>query len=117
MTDDWKNAAFLLWGEEWIAPLSEVMGINRRTVERWKAGQGEPREATRQALCGLARRAGSDARVTGGILREMAAGECADAIRGKINAMKRALVKIEAESERIASMRSDGTWPPARDTR
>ena len=35
---DWKQACVSLWGEDWIAPLSEVLKVSRRTVERWKAG-------------------------------------------------------------------------------
>ena len=39
---DWEDSAHRLWGDDFIAPMSEVLGINRRTIERWRAGQGEP---------------------------------------------------------------------------
>ncbi len=34
----WQEAAVLLWGEDFVAPMSECLGVNRRTVSRWKTG-------------------------------------------------------------------------------
>lgn len=39
MAKTWMTAAEQLFGETWIMPLAEVLGVNRRTVERWKTGR------------------------------------------------------------------------------
>ncbi|WP_062117142.1 hypothetical protein [Aureimonas sp. AU40] len=35
-TTDWKESAAALFGPDWIAPLSVVLGCSRRTIERWR---------------------------------------------------------------------------------
>lgn len=37
----WEDVCERLWGQDWIAPLSEVLHVNRRTVERWRSGKVE----------------------------------------------------------------------------
>lgn len=112
---DWQDAARALWGDDWIAPLSEMLGANRRTVERWRAGEGEPRVTTAETLQMLARRSGADARVMGTILRRIATGESPAAIVDEMNAMTRSLKRAEAMAERLGAMRRDGIWPPGGD--
>lgn len=90
----WQNDAAALWGEGWKAPLSECWGINRRTVERWSAGNGEPPEALALALAQVRRRYASNPRIAGALLRRMAAGETADQIQAELSEMRRALVKM-----------------------
>lgn len=107
---DWKEAARRLWGDDWIGPLAEVAGINRRTIERWKAGDGAPREIVADTIIMLARRSGGDARVTGAVLRRMAGGATEADIRAEINAMKRALERIDGVSGYLLMMRR-GDWP------
>lgn len=108
----WQEAARNLWGDDWIAPLSELIEVNRRTIERWKSGEGEPRQGIQDALVMLARRSGQDARVMGAVLRRMAAGETADEIMAEINAMRRSLVRIDHHKLVLATMRRNGDWPP-----
>jgi hypothetical protein len=110
---DWIESARALWGDDWIAPLSEVIGANRRTVERWRASHGEPRQGTQDTLAMLARRSGQDARVMGAVLRRMAAGETAADIVTEINATKRSLIRIENHQLALAAMRRNGDWPPS----
>ncbi len=38
-TSDWRDGARRLWGDDWIVPLSEVMGIDRHLVARWASGE------------------------------------------------------------------------------
>lgn len=99
MVTGWQEAAQALWGDDWIAPMAEWADINRRTIERWKAGVGEPRQPLQDRLVAIARRAGTDAQVMGSILRRMARGETADNIRAEIAAMRRSLMRIEAHHD------------------
>lgn len=96
MVRDWQEAAQALWGDDWIAPMAEWADINRRTIERWREGKGEPRTELRDRLVQIARRAGTDARSMGDVLRRMARGETADDIRTEIAATRRTLARIEA---------------------
>ncbi len=110
MTADWQEWPQRLWGDDWIAPMSEVLGINRRTIERWRAGQGAPRLHLQQELRRLALR--SEARAIGMVLRRLANGEQLDDIRREVRDMHTALVRV-AESvgkfETIAVLASE--WP------
>lgn len=112
---DWQEAARRLWGDEWITPLAEVAGVNKRTVERWKAGDGAPPSAITETVTLLARRSGADARITGTILRRMVAGETEADIRAEINGMKRSLERIDTAAGALVMMRR-GDWPPGRDS-
>lgn len=89
----WQQWPERLWGDDWIAPMSEVLGINRRTIERWRAGQGEPNLRLQEEL----RRLGMHplARQMGAVLRRMAKGETVADIREDIRAMERAIVQVE----------------------
>jgi len=93
MTAAWQDAARTLWGDEWIAPLSEVLAVNRRTVERWKAGDQDIRPDIAAELVRLGRRGG--ARHYGAVLRRLANGETAADIRGELESVKRALMRYE----------------------
>lgn len=111
----WQEAARRLWGDDWIAPLAEVAGINRRTVERWKAGDGAPREIIADTIIMLARRSGADAPIAGAVLRRMVQGETEAGIRAEINAIKRSLERLSGMSDHILRMRR-GDWPPGVDS-
>lgn len=106
----WQDAAEKLWGGDWIAPMSEVLGINRRTIERWRAEEGAPSQQLQDDIAALARRGGTDARHIGTTLRRMAGGETVQDIIDDMNATKRALHKIEAEHDRIVLMRRGKPW-------
>lgn len=75
---DWQDSAQRLWGEEFIAPMSEVLMINRRTIERWKAGEGQPSNGIQVEMMRLAMRA--ESREIGTVLRRMANGTTLDEI-------------------------------------
>lgn len=109
---DWQDAACALWGDDWIAPLSELLGANRRTVERWRAGEGEPRASTAETLVMLARRSGADARAMGTTLRRISNGETAQDLIDEMNATMRSLRRVETMAPQLAAMRRDGSWPP-----
>lgn len=86
-----------LWGDDFIAPMSEVFGVSRRTIERWKAGRGEPPASIREDMARLARRAGADARMMGAILRRYAAGATRQDVEAEIMAMRRCLAILERD--------------------
>lgn len=86
-----------LWGDDFIAPMSEVFGISRRTIERWKAGRGEPPASIREDMARLARRAGVDARTMGAILRRYAGGATRQDVEAEIMAMRRCLAALERD--------------------
>jgi hypothetical protein len=85
---DWKQACVRLWGEDWIAPLSEVLKVSRRTVERWKAGTHPVPEKIERELIALVGGIAIDLsshedpynRAYGDMMRRLASGESPDAI-------------------------------------
>ena len=91
----WKDYAIRLWGDDFIAPMSDVLGINRRTIERWNAGEGAPREGLQAELRRIALR--SHARQVGTILRRMARGETLADIRADYRAHMVASTAVEHE--------------------
>jgi len=105
MVGGWQEAARALWGDDWIAPAADVLAINRRTLERWKAGQGEPRPALARDLISLARGLPEDRRIFGHILRRIALGETPSGIADEIAGMERALRQIKARDGLLASLR------------
>lgn len=88
---DWRKACTRLWGADWIAPLADVLGVSRRTIERWKAETIPIPERIRRDLIDLVIEIDAAAdghnetmRVYGSILRRLANGESPDDIRGWI---------------------------------
>lgn len=71
MNDDWREAAKRLFGPNWMKPLSEVLEVNYRTVQRWAPDDAlhGPRPELAAAICDAANIAGNDARRIGAILR------------------------------------------------
>ena len=95
MSTDWQRWPARLWGDDWIAPMSEVLDINRRTIERWRAGEGEPREALQNELRKLALR--PEARAVGSVLRRLSRGETLEDIRRDLKAMQIAVDRVAAD--------------------
>ncbi len=91
----WQGDAQKIWGQDWIAPISEVLDINRRTIERWRAGEGAPRENLQTELRRLSMH--PCARQIGILLRRMANGESLDEIRADIRNYRIAINYIERE--------------------
>ncbi|WP_024350994.1 hypothetical protein [Aurantimonas coralicida] len=83
---DWQEVAERLFGSDWIAPLSEVLGVNRRTVERWRSGAVSAPDRVADEITDLARR-GRDNRNYGIMLRRAATGESPMAIRDAAQAL------------------------------
>lgn len=102
---DWTDAAAALWGPDWIAPLSDVWGVNRRTVERWRSGDGAPREPLQAWLIRQASRADADGRMAGDILRRLARGETAAQILGEAHHVHRILLRLESDDYTPIAMR------------
>jgi phage terminase Nu1 subunit (DNA packaging protein) len=92
----WQYACEALWGPDWIAPLSEVLNVNRRTVERWKSGEIEIPEHIARDLERLPR-LGDATRAYGDILRRLAGGETAADIEQWLTAHRRALARYKAD--------------------
>ena len=99
---DWQEWPQRLWGDDWIAPMSEVLNINRRTIERWRAGEGEPNIGLQTELRRLALRYG--ARAIGNVLRRMARGETLKEIKADIREHQIATTRIEVELGKYGSI-------------
>lgn len=101
---DWQIACETLWGPDWISPASQVLGINRRTIERWRTDGGAPRAA--DDLVRMARRAGGYSREYGDALRRLAGGETINAQREAAQRVKRALARIDVDLQDHVSIAS-----------
>jgi hypothetical protein len=97
---NWRNAAVALWGDDWIAPLSEVIGVNRRTIERWNSGDGQPPDAIVADLIRLPR-IGSAQRAYGDLLRRLARGETIEELETDAAKRKRALARLRTDVGRF----------------
>lgn len=98
---DWQAGCARLWGEDWIAPLSEVLSVNRRTVERWRSGAVPiPPDIARD----LGRLGAIGDRHYGDILRRLARGESPEDIRADIAAMQRALMRARRDLGRYRTI-------------
>ena len=42
MTETWRILALTLWGENFARPMADVLGVHKKTVERWKLGHVVP---------------------------------------------------------------------------
>jgi hypothetical protein len=74
--------------------MAEVLGINRRTIERWNAGNGAPRESIQNELRRLA--IYPVAREIGDVLRQMAQGVSLDEIEQGIRNQQVAVRRVRA---------------------
>lgn len=92
----WQSSCEALWGDDWIAPLSEVLAVNRRTVERWKSGDVEIPEHIAAELIRIPR-IGSAQRAYGDVLRRLARGESMDDVEQSIADQKRAVARVRAD--------------------
>lgn len=88
----WQDHARALWGDEWIAPMSEVLDINRRTIERWRRGDGAPADVIQRSLARIAQR--PDPHLIGDVLRRLARGETCDDIAEDYAARRAALQRV-----------------------
>lgn len=93
---NWQSACLGLWGEDWIAPLSEVLEVNRRTVERWKSGEGTIPEHIERDLIRLPH-IGTAQRAYGDILRRLARGETMEDVERSIAEQRRAVARVRAD--------------------
>lgn len=100
---EWKNTCEALWGDDWIAPLSEVLRVNRRTVERWKSGEIEPPQSIVAELVRLPR-IGSAQRAYGTMLRRLSRGETLRDIEDSVASEKRAFTRLRADIGRYSAI-------------
>ena len=100
---NWQDACEALWGDDWIAPLSEVLAVNRRTVERWKSGEIDMPAHIAAELVKLPR-LGSATRAYGETLRRLAGGETMDAIEQWIADHKRAVARVKTDLGRYTAI-------------
>ena len=98
----WRCDARKLWGDDFIAPMSEVLDLNRRTVQRWNLGEGEPAQRIQLELRRLASR--TQAQALGRVLRRMANGERLEDIASDYRAHVSAAKIIEAERGRYSAI-------------
>ena len=100
---NWISACEAMWGDDWIAPLSEVLNINRRTVERWKSGEGNIPPHIAAELVKIPR-IGSAQRAYGDILRRLARGETMEDVEASIADQRRAVARVRADLGRFATI-------------
>ena len=96
MNDGWQYQCEALWGDDWIAPLSEVLAVNRRTVERWRSGEVAIPAHIATDLIKLPR-LGSATRAYGEMLRRMARGEAIETIEQWMADQRRALARVRVD--------------------
>lgn len=99
----WQAACEAMWGDEWIAPLSEVLAVNRRTVERWKSGEVEIPKHIAAELIKIPR-IGSAMRAYGEILRRLARGETMEDVETSIADQRRAIARVRADLGRFTAI-------------
>jgi hypothetical protein len=92
-----------LWGDDWVAPLAQVLGVNRRTVERWRNGDLQIPAHIVAELVRLPR-LGSATRHYGELLLRLAAGDRLDELQRCNRDQMRALRRLEADLGRYAAI-------------
>lgn len=99
MTKDWRDACVRLWGEHWMAPLADVLGVSRRTVERWNKGDVQiPAETEHDiANIGPSSEEPIESRAYGELLRRHAKGESLSEIAEWVYIQQDALGTLEAD--------------------
>lgn len=96
---DWQAACVKLWGEDWIAPLSEVLGVSRRTVERWRSGDSPISQQLADEIVAASMTAGNEARLYGAFARRLANKEWPADLEAWLVAQRRALNAIYSDLE------------------
>ena len=100
---DWQTSCEGLWGPDWMAPLSDVLGVNRRTVERWREGAVAIPAHISSELVRLPR-IGSAQRAYGDMLRRLARGETMDTIESDLADQRRAIHRLRADIGRYSAI-------------
>ena len=101
---DWQFACEALWGGDWIAPLSEVLAVNRRTVERWKSREVDIPPHIAAELVKLPRIGSATTRAYGDILRRLSRGESIEDIEAWVADHKRAVGRARADIGRYSAI-------------
>ncbi|MCB8840235.1 hypothetical protein [Aurantimonas sp. VKM B-3413] len=95
----WQQVCERLWGSDWIAPVSEVLHVNRRTVERWRSGANPMPPQLQEAIENLGRYS-TVSRSYGAVLRRIANGETYEQIVEEMQDTRRALEHWLREKDR-----------------
>lgn len=69
---DWRDICQSLWGDDWMQAAADVIGVNRRTIERWRAGQQTIPRTVVEALELALIEDVNDRRAYGALLRRLA---------------------------------------------
>jgi phage terminase Nu1 subunit (DNA packaging protein) len=93
---DWQKTCVALWGEDWIAPLSEVLDVNRRTVARWKVGDIQIPAHIAADIVRLPK-LGTATRAYGEILRRVAHGDTVQDIENWMADIRHALAHYQSD--------------------
>jgi len=99
----WQDVCQALWGADWIAPLAEVLAVNRRTVERWRSGAVRIPDAIIADLTRLSR-SGPVTRAYGDVLRRIARGETVEGIEAWMSDYRRALARYKSDAGRLTAI-------------
>lgn len=115
-SSDWRDICQSLWGDDWMQPASDVIGVNRRTVERWRAGHQTVPPAVIAALLSIPMDVGEPViRAYGRILRQVALNGSLSSIAAYIEVQRHAfgLVSRDLAEGRLATFGIDmkGTDP------
>ncbi len=92
---EWDDVAVLLWGEDFVAPLSECLGVNRRTVSRWKTGVIDIPSDIRQAIIECTPHQ-TMTRELGETMRKIAAGDSPSDVKRGLEAQASALLRFKS---------------------
>jgi hypothetical protein len=106
--NDWRHLAISLWGENYARPMADVLGIAKRTVERWKVGAFEPKEPAQVEgeLRRLINLMPKHPRIIGDIACRVARGETLDAIWTDYELREEACRSLSAVSPRPRFLRA-----------
>ncbi len=100
----WQTTCETLWGPDWIQPASEVLGITRRTVERWRNNEREmPAEVQTELKKLLPKKLGIEAtRAYGDVLRHVARGGTVESALHEIKLRMKAIDRLKANKGKFA---------------
>ena len=103
MRYDWQERCAALWGDDWIAPLADVLAVNRRTVERWRSGAIEIPSAIADEIVRLPALGGATS-AYGAMLRRMALGESVADMEDWIADHRRALLRLKSDIGKFSAI-------------
>lgn len=101
--DAWIRACERLWGPDWITPAAEVIGVNKRTLERAKSGS----TSLNPRICADLERLGNQVgagRAYGDVLRRIARGETPEEIEAYVQEIRHGLARYRSDLRRFTAI-------------